>query len=208
MKENFTDITVLLDKSTSMSDCIEQTLSGLNEYIEDQKKVDGKCTLSLFTFDTNYHCLFNGVDIQDVKPVTIDQCQPSGCTALMDSLGKSIDDAGQRLAVMKEEDRPSQILVVILTDGEENSSKEYTSDKIKQMITTQQNDFAWNFVFLGADFDAFKTAHLFGVSADNVHNYDKAQTRKTFSNLSSTTRSYRTSKDVTLSNFASKMDKS
>lgn len=181
MNQNLTDITVVLDRSGSMSACQSDAEGGLNQFIEDQKKAEGECNFTLVQFDTDYEFVHKGVPINEVS-----HCQliPRGMTALHDAVGRAINETGQRLASMPEGSRPGLVIFVILTDGHENSSKEFKLDKIKEMIQAQQDQFKWKFTFLGANQDAFAAGSSMGIDTKTTANYSTRQSQKAFASAS------------------------
>ena len=161
MRNDLTDVTVVLDRSGSMQSCRDDAEGGLNTFIEEQKKQPGETLFTLVQFDTEYEFVHKGKPIRDVGPCEL---VPRGMTALLDAVGRAIAETGERLAAMPEPDRPGLVVFVIVTDGQENSSKEYTKPQIKEMIERQQNDYKWQFTFLGANQDAFAEAHGIGIA--------------------------------------------
>ena len=121
--------------------------------------------MTLVQFDTEYEFLHRGVPVQQVPPYRL---VPRGMTALLDAVGRAINETGERLAKMDETDRPGLVVFVVMTDGEENSSKEFSKDQVKQMITHQQEKYGWHFTFLGANQDAFAEAGALGIHAAGV----------------------------------------
>jgi len=162
---NLTEIVGVVDKSGSMNDVIVEARSGLRQFVEDQKKCVGQAKLTLTFFDTQFDKRLDGADIQNVV-IKDDDYVPSGMTALLDAVGKTIDEVGQRLDKTPEEQRPSQVIFFILTDGQENSSSEYTRDRVKQMIQTQEGTYNWKFIYLGANQNAFEEAEKLGAKRD------------------------------------------
>jgi uncharacterized protein YegL len=169
MNRNLTDITVVLDRSGSMQKCRADAEGGINSFINDQKAKPGECNFSMVEFDTNYNFVHKGVPISSVPPYKL---VPGGWTALLDAVGRAIDETGSRLAATPEHARPGLVVFVIVTDGEENSSKEYTLQQIKQKIEHQQSAYNWQFTFLGANQDAFLAGASIGVRASGVAQYD------------------------------------
>ena len=168
MKSNFTDITVVLDRSGSMSTVEKDTIGGFNQFIKDQKNVKGSANLTLVQFDTEYEFVHRAMPIETIPAL---EFHPRGGTALLDAIGRAIHETGERLRNIPEYDRPSKVIFVILTDGEENSSKEYTKEKINKMITHQRDIYKWEFVFLGANQDAIGEAAKIGIFANNAMTY-------------------------------------
>jgi len=168
MRSDLTEIVIVLDRSGSMQGCKEQAESGLNKFIEEQRTQPGEANLTLVQFDTEYEFVHTGKPIKEVPKFTL---APRGGTALFDAIGRAINETGERLRLMDESKRPGLVVFVILTDGEENSSREYTQDKIKEMISHQRDVYKWMFTFLGANQDAFKTAGAFGINRGSTANF-------------------------------------
>jgi Mg-chelatase subunit ChlD len=169
MKTDLTDITLVVDRSGSMYLCQDDAQGGINQFIEDQKKVKGSANLTLVQFDDKYEVVYNGVPISDVGKYTL---TPRGNTALLDAVGKAITSAGERLDKLPEEEKPGCVIMVIVTDGQENASREYKRDKIKEMIELQKNKFNWQFTFLGADANAFNDGLSMGIGASSILQYN------------------------------------
>ena len=168
MKSDLTDITLVVDRSGSMSSIREDAEGGVNEFIRRQAEEPGEALLTLVQFDTEYDFVHRGVPIGDVPHFDL---RPRGATALLDAIGRSINETGDRLAKMKEADRPGLVIFVVMTDGLENSSVEFTKAKIKEMIEHQQTNYNWQFTFLGANQDAFAEAGSMGIKADGAANF-------------------------------------
>jgi hypothetical protein len=168
MNQNLTDITVVVDRSGSMQSCRSDAEGGLNSFIDKQKEEPGEALFTLVQFNTTYEFLHKGVPIKDVPKYNL---HPAGMTALLDAVGRAMDETGLRLKGMREEDRPGLVVFVIVTDGAENSSKEYTLEQIKTMIERQQRDYKWEFTFLGANQDAFATGSAMGMNPKDVADY-------------------------------------
>lgn len=121
MNTNLTDITVVIDRSGSMASCRADAQGGLNTFIKTQASEPGEALLTLVQFDNQYEIVHRGVPIKDVPKFAL---VPRGGTALFDALGRAINDTGARLAAMQEADRPGLVMFAIVTDGDENSSRE------------------------------------------------------------------------------------
>lgn len=171
MKTGCTDITIVLDRSGSMESVKADTIGGYNQFLSDQKVAPGEATITLAQFDDVYEVVYGGIPIADAKPLDGETFKPRGSTALLDAIGRTIHDTGKRLEAMPEGQRPENVIFVIITDGEENSSKEYRHDRINEMITHQREAYNWNFVFLGANQDAITTASQLGVGAASAMTY-------------------------------------
>ena len=168
MRSDLTDITLVVDRSGSMAEVCEDAEGGVNTFINQQSKEPGEALLTLVQFDTEYEFLHTGVPIQNVPKYEL---VPRGMTALLDAVGRAINETGERLVKMAESDRPGLVIFVVMTDGQENSSKEFNKSQIKKMIDRQQHDFDWHFTFLGANQDAFAEADGMGIDAAGVADY-------------------------------------
>lgn len=171
MKKGYVDINVVLDRSGSMDSVLEPTISGYNEFLNSQKGQAGEAKFTLAQFDDVYEIVYAGVSVEDVPELDRKTFVPRNTTALNDAIGKTITETGNRLNAMRENERPEKVIFVIITDGGENASKEYNSDKVQEMITHQRNKYNWEFIFIGANQDAIATAKGFGIGAGNALNY-------------------------------------
>lgn len=165
MRENLTEMVFVLDRSGSMSGLAADTIGGFNELIEKQKKIEGHAYVTTVLFDHEYEVLHDHVALEEVAPLTDKEYFARGSTALLDAVGRTIDAVGARLAAAPEEERPAHVVFVITTDGMENSSREYTAQRVRGMIEHQQQKYSWQFVFLGANMDAVSEARKLGISA-------------------------------------------
>ena len=190
MNQNLTDVTVLLDRSGSMDACRIEAENGVNHFIEDQKNAAGTVNLTLAQFDNVFEYLVTCKPIHEVQKFHL---VPRGMTALLDAVGKLIDDTGVRLASMKEENRPGLVVIAIVTDGQENASQRFTKSQIKSMIERQTSQYKWQFTYLGANQDAFTEAQGLGIQANAVANYKACKSDKTFEALSNNVKRMRSS---------------
>lgn len=179
MRKNMTEIVFILDRSGSMSGLEADTIGGFNSMIEKQKKTEGEALISTVLFDSTSEVLYDRVNIRTIRPMTDNDYTVRGCTALLDAIGGAIHHIGIVHKYARPEDVPEHTLFVITTDGMENASRFYTSDRVKQMIERQKQKYGWEFLFLGANIDAVETARHFGIGADRAVNYhsDSAGTR-------------------------------
>lgn len=182
MRNDLSDITLIVDRSGSMEAIKSDAQGGINNFIEDQKKQPGQALFSLLQFDTEYEWVHKGIPIGNVQKYNL---YPRGATALLDAVGRCINETGERLKNMAEDQRPGLIVIAIVTDGQENSSKEFTKKQIKDMITHQQDVYKWQFTYLGANQDAFDEAGSMGINLMGVMNYNSAKAGQTYSVLSS-----------------------
>lgn len=166
-----TEIIFVIDKSGSMSHLAGDTIGGFNGFIESQKTLDGKATLTTVLFDTTWKILHDGVDIHEVKAMTSSDYIAGGGTAMLDAIGEIINRVQDRHDELGAE-KPEEVLFVITTDGEENSSRIFNKSQIEKMIKHQTNGHGWKFMFLGANMDAVKEAESIGISRNFATNYD------------------------------------
>ena len=171
MKKNLTEIVFILDRSGSMSGLEGDTIGGFNAMIEKQKKEPGEALISTVLFDNVSEVIHDRVPVQQVAPMTEREYSVRGCTALLDAIGGAIHHIGNAHKYARDEDVPEHTLFVITTDGMENASRSYGSDKVKAMIEHQKEKYGWEFLFLGANIDAVETAQHFGIGADRAVNY-------------------------------------
>lgn len=196
MKLDLTEIVAILDKSGSMSSLTDDTIGGYNEFIEGQKQLSGSAVLTTVFFNHEYQLVHNGKDIKKVKKITRKDYVAGGNTALLDALGKTINDIGLKLHNTPEENRPGKVIFFIITDGQENSSREFSQEKIKEMVELQKNTYAWEFIFMGANIDAFGVAGAIGISRDRAFNYSAERIESVHRAATLAVRNYRMYGDV------------
>ncbi len=168
MNRNLTDLTLVVDRSGSMQSIREDAEGGVNAFIERQSKEPGDALLTLVHFDTEYEFVHRAVPIDKVPPYSL---VPRGRTALLDAIGRAINETGERLSAIPDADRPGYVVFVIMTDGHENASEEFPKAQVKTMIEHQQSVYRWEFVFLGANQDAFAEAGALGIPAGHTSNF-------------------------------------
>ena len=185
MQKDLTEIVFILDRSGSMSGLEADTIGGFNAMIEKQKKADGKALISTVLFDHVSTVLHDRVPLERVEPMTDRDYTVRGSTALLDAIGGAIRHIANIHKYAREEDRPMHTLFVITTDGMENASRNYDIETVRRMIHRQKEQ-GWEFLFLGANIDAVKTAGSFGIGADRAVNYhaDQAGTQLNYEVLS------------------------
>ena len=186
MKENFTDISIVLDRSGSMGSIKDDTIGGFNQFIEDQQKVEGKALLSLIQFDSEYSIVHSAIPIKETPKLTDKTFIPRASTALYDAIGRTILATGIRLNGIDESDRPDKVIFVIITDGYENASREFDGNTIKQMIEHQTKIYNWEFVYLGANQDAITVANDMGIGRGQTLSYAATSrgTKSAFASIS------------------------
>jgi hypothetical protein len=171
MKVGYTDITVLLDRSGSMGTIKDDTIGGFNSFLEEQRKVPGEATISLVQFDDKYEPNYTAIPIDKAQPLCDHTYEPRGWTALLDALGKTVKGTGERYSGMPEDQRPEKVIFVIITDGQENHSKEFTGAQIREMVKHQTEVYKWTFLYLGANVDAFAEARSIGIASTYAANF-------------------------------------
>ena len=179
MKENFVHVCFVIDESGSMCGTEADVVGGFKKVIDEQKAVEnGTCAVSFYKFADKVTEVYKGKDVNEVEYLD-GKYRPGGCTALFDAVGTAIDKIGEWLDSMKEEDKPEKNIIVIMTDGGENSSCEYSSTKVKEMIKHQEDKYNWTFVYMGSDLTNAADANclgfgnrLYSSKADYLQNYD------------------------------------
>lgn len=176
-KPNYTHIEMLIDRSGSMDTVRTDVIGGFNNFLDTQKRVPGEATISLSQFDENYGepvpvVIYEMMRLQDAPHLSMDTYVPRGMTPLLDATGRTVIRLGEKLAAMPESERPSKVIVMIQTDGLENASKEFSYERVSQLIRHQREAYAWEFVFLGAGLEAAKQGVQMGVPIANVASYN------------------------------------
>jgi len=164
-KKTETLVNFILDKSGSMGSITDSTISAFNEYIDTLKKDGNKYRFSLVLFDTEFSDVYTNTPLKDVEALDREKYMPGGMTALYDAVCVTIN------SVEKTVKKNQKVLTVIMTDGEENSSQEYTEKQLKTRVAELENAGNWSFVFLGANQDSWATAGAFGISTMNTANF-------------------------------------
>ncbi len=168
---NRTELVFIIDRSGSMQGLEADTIGGFNSMIEKQKAEEGECFVSTVLFDDVSEVIHDRVPLENVKPMTCKDYYVRGCTALIDAIGGAIHHIGNVHKYARKEDVPDNTLFVITTDGMENASRRYSSDKVKKMIERQKEKYGWEFIFIGANIDSVETAARIGIGADRAVNY-------------------------------------
>jgi hypothetical protein len=167
MSNNKCMMRVIADRSGSMAGKETDVIGGINTFIADQKKIRDNSTLALVRFDDVYECFRPSMPLQEVRPLTADEYVPRGGTALLDAIGRSLAEMDSEWI----KTFPDRAIVVIATDGHENASREFTLERIKEMIRTREASGKWAFIFLGAGVDAFNQASAMGIQSINTAGY-------------------------------------
>jgi hypothetical protein len=168
MKKDLTAIAVIVDRSGSMGGKEGDVIGGYNRLLDDQAKDPGETRVTLVQFDDRYEVNYVDVPVAEAKRLDEATYQPRGMTALLDAVGRTINELGDRLSVLPEGQRPAKVLVAIITDGLENASREFTHEKIKEMIKHQEEVYSWEFIFLGSDIRSRQEAQVMGIKLQNI----------------------------------------
>lgn len=183
MKENYIHVCFIIDESGSMHGSEDDVIKGFQKVIDEQKAIkEGTCSVSFYKFSNRVTRLFIGKDISEVNPLKLGNWEdswsrfvdkvkevdpyvyyPGGMTAMYDGIGTAIDEIGKWLSDMPESERPSKNLIVIMTDGAENSSREYTGAQIKAAIKRQEDEYNWSFLYMGTDITTTENADKIGI---------------------------------------------
>jgi hypothetical protein len=191
--QNLTLIVFLLDRSGSMQSIKSDVIGGFDAFLTEQRAADGDCRVTLAQFDNEYEVVYRSVPLSDVPPLELN---PRNSTALLDSMGKLITDTAAEIDALTEDDKPGSVIVAIMTDGMENASSEWRRPDIKALVEQQTNQFAWEFLYMGADQDAVEVGKDLGVKAEQAITYGRGKSREAMIAASGNVRSYRNAKRV------------
>jgi uncharacterized protein YegL len=188
MKKGLTELVFILDRSGSMSGLESDTIGGFNSVLIKQQKEEGSANITTVLFDDKYELLHDRYNITKTSKISKKEYFVRGTTALLDAVGKTIHKMVNVQKYATDEEKAEKVMFVIITDGMENASVEYSYDQIKNMIDHQKKNYEWEFIFLGANIDAVETAARFGVSEDRAANYhaDGKGTKLNYEVVSST----------------------
>ena len=168
MKQDLTELVFILDKSGSMGGLESDTIGGFNAMLKKQQDAPGECRITTALFDNGYSLLHDRVDIRAVSPITAEDYQAGGTTALLDAIGRTIEKIGNVQKSTAQEYRAGKVMLVIITDGQENASRDYTFAKVAGMIKHQQEKYSWEFLFLAANQDAIAAAGALSIGAKDA----------------------------------------
>lgn len=168
VNSSYTHLAVIADRSGSMFSIAEDMNGGLETFLKEQDALEGTLLVDITVFDGSVEQTVTDGKVEDIAfPIIV----PRGSTALNDAMGITITSLGERFAKMDEDERPGKVIVLVITDGHENSSREYTASQVKDLVTRQQDEWNWEFVFLGANIDSFAVGGGYGVNAGSTLNY-------------------------------------
>jgi uncharacterized protein YegL len=189
--KNLTEIIFIIDKSGSMQNLVDDTIGGFNGFVENQKSLDGEAYLTTVLFSTDRVKLHDHIDIREVPAMDRKQYVASGMTAMLDAIGETIKEVQGRIDDTPVEERPENILCVITTDGQENSSHTYNKSTIQRMIEHQTKGHGWQFIFLGANMDAVEEASRIGIDMAATYTADSLGTKAVYDSINCAASSYR-----------------
>jgi hypothetical protein len=169
-----THLYVLLDRSGSMQSIKSDIVGGFDAFVAEQRNASGECRMTLARFDNVYEEVFADLPIGQVGPLVL---EPRGSTALLDSMGRLVVDAGARLAALPEQERPGTVVVAVMTDGYENASREWTHASIKVLVDQQSQAYGWQFLYMGADQDAIEVGKGLGIAADHAMTWTRGSAK-------------------------------
>lgn len=184
-----TEIIAIIDRSGSMATIAPDAIGGFNTFLADQKTVPGEARMTLALFDDRFEYVYTGKALSEAEPLTSKTFVPRGGTALLDAIGRTLNEQGARI---KGDNWAEKVIVCILTDGGENQSREFRQDQIKEMVKHAESH-GWSFVFLAANQDAFAAGAMYGISAAHTMSFTASATgtQAAYENMSTTTRSLR-----------------
>jgi len=162
-----TYIAMIIDRSGSISSCLEQMQTAVNDFISAQRELEGECHLKLVQFDNKYDVVYDG-PVADAPNYRI---EPRDSTALHDAVGRTINAVGKELEALEEAERPDKVMFVIITDGYENASHEFDASTVRKMVEHQTEKYNWNFDYLGANQDAVLVGESLGVLTSNAMSF-------------------------------------
>ena len=171
MPNKDTELVFIIDRSGSMAGFEADTIGGFNSMIEKQRNGEGMVYVSTVLFDNYSEVIYDRIPINDIKPMTRSDYNVGGCTALLDAIGGAIHHIGNVHKYARKEDIPAHTIFVITTDGMENASQKYGSERVKEMIKRQTEKYGWEFIFVAANIDAVETADRIGIRRERAANY-------------------------------------
>jgi len=189
-----TKVVFILDRSGSMNHLREDTIGSFNSLVEEQRSKEGECIISTVLFDNYVDVLHDNLDIEKVKTMTEDDYFTRGTTALLDAIGITINRTIGQYKDLYREERPDNVMFVIITDGMENASKRFSYSKIKKMISNTEEEFKWEFIFVGANIDAVREGARLGIRRERAVNYkpDRKGNKVVYESVGKTITQYRT----------------
>ena len=195
-RSDLTHLYVLLDRSGSMQSIKQDIVGGFDAFVAEQRRAGGECRMTLARFDNEYEQVFADRPIDEVGALEL---EPRGSTALLDSMGRLVVDAGARLAALPEHERPGTVVVAVMTDGYENASREWSHQAIKALVDQQTETYGWQFLYMGADQDAIEVGASIGVPKEHAMTYSRGRVNAMMTATSANIGRYRTARAAGLS---------
>lgn len=188
MKKGLTELVFILDRSGSMGGLESDTIGGFNGMLKKQREQEGEVTVTTVFFNDGYEIIHDRIPIEHILPITNKEYYVRGCTALLDAVGKTIHKIVNVQKILPEEQRAEKVIFVIITDGLENASREYSYKLIKSMIEHEKEKYGWEFMFLGANIDAVAEADKMGIGEERAVTYsnDRAGVLLNYDTISET----------------------
>ena len=194
MESQSRELVFIIDRSSSMSGLENDTIDGFNAILEEQQAVEGEAIVTTVLFNNRYELLHDRINIQAIAPLTREDYTVGGSTALLDAIGMTIHKIRKAQRATREEFRAEKVMFIIITDGQENASRHYTADMIRERIEHQRQKYGWEFIFFGANMDAIAEAGKIGIDADRALNYqaDAFGTQSAYTAMSALSTTFRT----------------
>lgn len=192
MKNNLTELVFILDMSGSMSDLTDDTIGGFNSLIDEHKETGNALVTTVF-FNDGLKVVHDRVPIEKVEHISRKDYRACGCTALIDAFATMISKIAMIHKYARAEDVPQKTIFTVITDGYENASRKYTAEQLKRKVEHEKKKYGWEFIFIGANIDAFETSAMYGIDADRTANYvpDAEGSRAVYKNVSKAVKSIR-----------------
>ena len=204
VRKNLVELIFVLDQSGSMWHLEEDTIGSYNKLLEEQKDIEGDCIVSTVLFNSNVKILHDRVNIKNVEMITSNDYKPNGNTALYDAICETIDRIDKKLSNTPEKERPSNVMFVIITDGQENDSRKFTAEDVKSKIERQKDKYNWDFNFIGANIDVVTEARKIGIASTDSFAYTASDygTKSVYTSLSASISNLRTTGDYDKTNLS------
>ncbi len=196
VNDSIVDITVVLDRSGSMACIADDTIGGFNTFVKSQQEQGGVTKLTLVQFDSQYEVVHDAIEIDSVSELTLETFVPRGSTALLDAIGRRVTETRVRIEGLPEDEKPDTVIFVIITDGHENSSREFKREQVKSLIQDCEDNLEWDIVYLGANQDAWAVAEAMGIKGGKAlsYSYTGEGATRAFESIAVNTNSLRGSK--------------
>lgn len=196
IQTDYSAIALVIDRSGSMMSIAEDTKGGIKQFIQAQKQKEGKATLTLAQFDHEYQVLNHFSELNTVdEDAFVKQYEPRGTTALLDAIGRTVIEMGQKIEKMEPAEKPAHVIVAIVTDGQENASRDFTVEKIKSLIA-EKKALGWNFIFLGADLDVMTVGQRYGFEPKEVAYFQSSNVNAAMQSIEKQVSDARTGKAI------------